>query len=179
MNPRDFDCIEQLGKIKQLCSRIFQDQKDIEAVKELKCLIGTSRSTVIKPLEKIIFPSFFPILKNISEDKSKNKFKEKEKQEIVDTFKELFKKIKIDNLALFFNIYGFLLFEIYDHNNHCLLKISEEYKLSLIECMTELSNCLSSSVIEQLYVKQNAPKLCQMIFAVLEVAKTEEFKTLR
>jgi surface polysaccharide O-acyltransferase-like enzyme len=45
-------------------------------------------------------------------------FKEKEKQQIVDTFTAVFKNITVDKLPLFFNIYGFLLFEIYDHKNH-------------------------------------------------------------
>ena len=60
-----------------------------------------------------------------------------------------------------------------------MLKISEEYKLSIVECMTALAKCLKSSLIAELYVKENAPKLCQMIYVVLEVAKNEQFRALR
>jgi hypothetical protein len=177
MSTRDLDGVEQLTKIKILCSRIFKDQKDFESIKELQKVLNNTRPTIVKTLEPIIFSVFFPMLKSISE--SSTNFKEKEKQQIVDTFTALFKNITVDKLPLFFNIYGFLLFEIYDHKNHLVVNISEEYKLSIVECMTALAKCLSSCVVESLYVKENAPKLCQMIYVLLELAKNEQFKTLR
>ncbi|XP_008201481.1 TELO2-interacting protein 1 homolog [Tribolium castaneum] len=168
---------EHLKNIKLLCARIFQNQRDIDSVRELRNVLNRASGTIVKTLEPIIFPVFFPILKSISE--SKNNYKENEKQEIVETFRSIFEKVKIENLALFFNIYGFLLFEIYDHKTHTVLSTSEEYKLSIVQCMTSLAQNLSSSIIEELYVKQNAPKLCQMIYVMLEMAKNEQFKTLR
>ncbi|XP_063909733.1 TELO2-interacting protein 1 homolog isoform X2 [Zophobas morio] len=178
MDPKDnHESIEQLTRMKIACSRIFQNQKDVESVKELQNLIRSARPTIVKTLEPLIFSVFFPVLKSISEPNSS--FKEKDKQQVVDTFKVFFEKISIEKLPLFFNIYGFLLFEIYDHLNHSVLKISEEYKLSIVECMTALAKCLKSSLIAELYVKENAPKLCQMIYVVLEVAKNEQFRALR
>ncbi|XP_044259185.1 TELO2-interacting protein 1 homolog [Tribolium madens] len=169
--------VGHLKTIKLICARIFQNQRDIDSVKELRIVLNSASPTIVKTLEPIIFPVFFPILKSISE--SSANYKEKEKQEIVDTFRAIFDKIWIEKVPLFFNIYGFLLFEIYDSKHHRVLNISEEYKLSIVQCMTSLSKNLSSSVIEELYVKQNAPKLCQMIYVMLEIAKIEQFKALR
>lgn len=42
----------------------------------------------------------------------------KEKYLLVEILKELFGKTKINNISLFFNIYSFLLFEVYDHKHH-------------------------------------------------------------
>ena len=133
MDPKDnHESIEQLTRMKIACSRIFQNQKDVESVKELQNLIRSARPTIVKTLEPLIFSVFFPVLKSISEPNSRYcklrcvffitlinfSFKEKDKQQVVDTFKVFFEKISIEKLPLFFNIYGFLLFEIYDHLNH-------------------------------------------------------------
>ncbi|RZB40886.1 TELO2-interacting protein 1 -like, partial [Asbolus verrucosus] len=176
-SKNNFENIDKLTRIKVVCSRIYKNPKDINSVRELQFLVNNSSPTVVTTLEPIIFSVFFPILTAISE--SNTSYKTGEKQQIVDTFKSLFDKIAIDKLPLFFNIYGFLLYEIYDHKNHKVMDISEEYKLSIVECMISLAKCLDSSVVESLYVKENAPKLCQMIYVLLDLAKMEQFKTLR
>lgn len=38
---------------------------------------------------------------------------------------------------------------------------------------------VSSDLVITLYTKENAPKLCQMLYVVLELAKAEQFRKLR
>lgn len=63
--------------------------------------------------------------------------------------------------------------------NFLVLPISEEYKLAIMECTIQLSKSLSSDLILEIYTKENAPKLCQMIYVAIEVAKTERMRVLR
>lgn len=108
----------------------------------------------------------------------------------------MFRKSTSKNVSLFFNIYSFLLFELYDHLQHkgkeyldldhakylyffLVLPISEEYKLAIMECTNFLSKSVSSDLIFEIYSKNNAPKLCQMVYVAIEIAKTEKMRQLR
>lgn len=48
-----------------------------------------------------------------------------------------------------------------------------------MECTKYLSESLSSDLIIEVYSKENAPKLCQMVYVAIEMAKTEKMKALR
>ncbi|KAJ8942240.1 hypothetical protein NQ318_003087 [Aromia moschata] len=76
-------------------------------------------------------------------------------------------------------MYSFLLFEVYDRLQHKVLPIHEEYKLRIMECMTSLAKCMSSELMFTLYTKENSPKLCQMLYIAIEIAKTEQLRSLR
>lgn len=39
--------------------------------------------------------------------------------------------------------------------------------------------CVSSDLVFSLYTRENAPRFCQMLYTALEVAKTEQLKSLR
>lgn len=56
---------------------------------------------------------------------------------------------------------------------------NEEYKLLLMECVISLSNSVTSELVFEVYTKVNAPKLCQMVYVALEIAKTEKMRVLR
>lgn len=65
-------------------------------------------------------------------------------------------------------------------NIHFLvLPVSEEYKLTILESTKYLSKSLSSDLIFEVYSKENAPKLCQMVYVAIEIAKTEKMRQLR
>ncbi|KAJ8974649.1 hypothetical protein NQ317_019885 [Molorchus minor] len=174
---RNIESFEHFTKLKALCRNVIQNPKDVEYVKEIKSIIENSPQTFINAVQPTILSTFYPILKGISENKSS--FRDDEKQIIVDTLKNLFDKSVIDKLGLFFNIYSFLLFEIYDHLQHKVLPIYEEYKLSIMQCMTSLAKSVSSELILTLYTKENSPKLCQMLYVAVEIAKTEQLRSLR
>lgn len=57
--------------------------------------------------------------------------------------------------------------------------VSEEYKLSIMECMVSLCKSLSWDLVLNIYTKNNAPKLCQMLYVAIEMAKKESFRKLR
>ncbi|KAJ8959272.1 hypothetical protein NQ314_006300 [Rhamnusium bicolor] len=171
------ESFQNFSKLKALCRSLIQNHKNIESIKELNIIIKDAPQTFIKVVQPTILSTFYPILKSISEDKSS--FRDNEKKLIVDTLKNLFDKSTIEKLVLFFNIYSFLLFEIYDHLQHKVLSIHEEYKLSIMECMTSLAKCISTELIFVLYTRENAPKLCQMLYVAVEVAKNDQLRSLR
>lgn len=64
-------------------------------------------------------------------------------------------------------------------NIFLVINVCEDYKLSIIRCMTTISKSITHSVAEELYIKENAPKLCQMLYVLIEIAKVEKYKTLK
>lgn len=48
-----------------------------------------------------------------------------------------------------------------------------------MNCTAKLGESLSSDLILTVYAKENAPKLCQMIYVAIEIAKKEKMRTLR
>ncbi|KAG5887572.1 hypothetical protein JTB14_009980 [Gonioctena quinquepunctata] len=168
---------EAFTELKGLCRNLIQNPRNIDSMERLKRMITCSPKSFIKVVQPTILSTFYPIIKGISENKSS--FSDTEKQLVIDTLRNLFDKSVIDKLGLFFNIYAFLLFEIYDHVQHKVLPIHEEYKLSIIECTKSLAKSVSSDLIFDLYTKTNAPKLCQMLYVSIEIAKMEQLRTLR
>lgn len=168
---------ETFSELKKLCRKLIQSPKDIESVKKLNVLIQDSPNSFVKVIQPTVLSTFYPVLRSISENKTS--FSLNEKHIIINTFQTLFEKSTIDKLGLFFNMYAFLLFEVYDHIEHKVLPVQEEYKLSIIECTKSLTKSVSSELIFELYTKANAPKLCQMLYASIEIAKNEQLKNLR
>lgn len=71
---------------------------------------------------------------------------------------------------------------VHKHTMKCFISVkdvSEEYKLSILECMISLCKSLSWDVVQNIYTKNNAPKLCKMLYVALEMAKKENFRKLR
>lgn len=60
-----------------------------------------------------------------------------------------------------------------------MIQYHEELKESTVKCLRELIKNSSTDVIESLYVRQNAAKLSQGVYACLSVAKTEKLWSLR
>lgn len=60
-----------------------------------------------------------------------------------------------------------------------VLRVSEEYKLVVVQCMISLTKSVSWDVVTELYKKENTPKLCQVLYVALELAKNEKLRTLR
>lgn len=48
-----------------------------------------------------------------------------------------------------------------------------------MKCTTQLSRSLDSELLIGIYSKENAPKLCQMVYVGIEVAKLEKMRALR
>ncbi|CAG9825114.1 unnamed protein product [Phaedon cochleariae] len=172
--PGNFQTFSQ---VKGLCMSLIQNPKDIISIRKLNGILVESENSFVKVIQPIVLSTFYPIIKKISEDKSS--FSDDEKQCITDTLGNLLDKSIIDKLGLFFNIYAFLLFEIYDHMQHKVLPIHEEYKLSIMQCTKSLAKSVSSDLLFDLYTKGNAPKLCQMLYVSIEIAKNEQLRSLR
>ncbi|CAH0559229.1 unnamed protein product [Brassicogethes aeneus] len=173
----DLSSFEEFYALKKLCHEVANDCNNEDYINSIKNIIAKSSNTFINVTHAHILSALYPILKKVSEDKKM--FSNEHKQNIIETLNELFKKFKLDKKGVFFNIYAFLLSEIYDHEKHIVLNISEEYKLSILDCMTSLAKCLSSEVIFDIYTKENAPKFCQMLYVALEIAKKEQMRSLR
>lgn len=67
----------------------------------------------------------------------------------------------------------------YCFNYFLVAKTSEEYKLEVIQCMTNLTNALTWDVIQNLYVKEHATRISQLVYTCVKIAKTEKMHDLR
>ncbi|CAG9859979.1 unnamed protein product [Phyllotreta striolata] len=173
----NFASFKAFSDLKNLCRTLIQNPKDHESIGKLNDLIKDSPKSFVKVIQPTVLSTFYPVLKSISENK--HSFSSNEKQRIIDVLQSLFEKSVIENIGLFFNVYAFLLFEIYDHTEEKLLPVQEDYKFSIIECTKSLVQAVSSEIILELYTKANATKLSPMLYVAIDIAKNEQLKKLR
>ncbi|XP_025829077.1 TELO2-interacting protein 1 homolog [Agrilus planipennis] len=174
------DCkeITKLIKVKHISEDIIKTPENVEKIMELNYLLGQIQGKLLQNVHHIIICSFYPIFKKAAENKQN--IKQDVNASVVETLTTLFGKIQIEKIEIFLNIYGYLLNEIYDPKvKNCVALVHEEYKLLLVNCITALTRCLTWDVITNLYTKVHAPKLCQIIYVIVEIAKTEHLRKLR
>lgn len=126
---------EQLLILRHVCKNLVSNPHDINSLEQLKNLIQNIPKPFINMGQPIILAAFYPILKKISEHKTRYvkvkliiflivklvdafyffSYSNKEKQLIVELLKTFFEKTIMKNSSVFFNMYSFLLFEIFDH----------------------------------------------------------------
>lgn len=70
MDLNNFEFIENFTRIKQLCTAIVLDAKNMELISHLQCLIAESPSNFIKNIQSIILPVFYKIIKLNWENKA-------------------------------------------------------------------------------------------------------------
>ncbi|XP_060524749.1 TELO2-interacting protein 1 homolog isoform X2 [Cylas formicarius] len=162
-------------KLQDLCHAILKNPDNLNSLKDLKFCINQIPRNLIEQAHKPLLASFYAILKMISVDK--NRFPVNKKQIFVDTLKEFLNKASITSEILFFNIYSFLLFELYDYSQH--KTIPEEYKIMLLQCMTALLKSISPDIFDKIYNKENIPKISQIVFVCGDLAKQEKSKEIK
>lgn len=62
--------LEQLVKLKNICRSLVNNSKDISPLNELDNLILKMPGSFINKVQPIILSAFYPILKNISDNKT-------------------------------------------------------------------------------------------------------------
>lgn len=168
---------EIFSDLKNICGKIIENPKDLDSIRQLNVMVEKFTESFMKIVQPTIVATLYPFI--TSNAKKEISFSCKEKQIVIDILRNVFEKSTISQVNLFFNIYSFLLFEIYDHMKHTVLPMSEEYKLSIMKCTKALAKSVTSELVSELYTKVNVPKLSQMLHVTIEIAKTEQLKSLR
>lgn len=57
--------------------------------------------------------------------------------------------------------------------------LSEDLKLSVMECLEYASKSLETTIVEQVFQKKNVPLLAQCIFICVELISKEKYRKLR
>lgn len=65
------ESFENYTKLKSLCLKLIHNQNNIDCIKELNTIIQNSPQSFIKVVQPTVLSTFYPILKNISENKSR------------------------------------------------------------------------------------------------------------
>lgn len=63
--------IEEIVKLKNICRRLVNNSKDIKPLEEIESLIHKIPGNLINIIQPILLSAFYPILKNISDDKAR------------------------------------------------------------------------------------------------------------
>lgn len=166
----------EVCEIVTLCSKI-SDECTEEDVLKLQKILEHVNPFFFQKLQSTLLGAFYNVMS--SQAQNSCKLSEDDKRLVVDTLKIIFAKTHTDQLVLFLNLFSFLLFQIYDHDEHKIKNIHEEYKLSIIKCMIALMNSTTTNLTTKLMAKENSHKLCRMFFVTLEIAKTEKMRELR
>ncbi|XP_028154357.2 TELO2-interacting protein 1 homolog [Diabrotica virgifera virgifera] len=168
---------ETFYRFKIACQRMVENPNDETNLEQLNKLVKNASKNCIKVVQPTVLASFYPIIKAISVEDTR--FGSKFIHKLIDTLTDVFEKSIIDKMGIFFNMYSLLLYVIYDSRENRVLPIPEEMKLSVMLCTKALARSVSTDLLPELYNKVNAPKLCQMIYVALELAKFEKLRSLR
>lgn len=108
------------------------------------------------------------------------RIQENHKKELIDLLCTLFSKIKIYKIEMFYNMYCYLVFSIYEASTSTIRNnLQEETKLSIIQCISSLFKALSWDVLIEIYKKEHSVKLSLITHVCLEIAEKEQLRSLR
>lgn len=63
--------IEEIVKLKNICRRLVNNPKDVQPLEDIESLIYKIPEKFLNIIQPMILSSFYPILKNISDDKAR------------------------------------------------------------------------------------------------------------
>ncbi|XP_066156634.1 TELO2-interacting protein 1 homolog isoform X2 [Euwallacea fornicatus] len=158
----------------ELCKNINKSPSDLKLLENFRIFVEGAPNSFASGAQKVLISCLFPYIAAVSKDRNSQG-----KHVLVQTLDTLFPKITIDNSSVFNNLYTFLLLELYDYRQHKVLPICEEYKTSLLKCMTSLMNSISYELVEELYVNEYIPQFSQIIYVCTELARHERAKNIR
>ncbi|XP_066261466.1 TELO2-interacting protein 1 homolog isoform X2 [Euwallacea similis] len=161
----------------ELCEKINKSPSDLKLLENFRIFVEGAPNSFASGAQKVLISCLFPYIAAISKDR--NSIASQGKHVLVQTLDVLFPKITIENSNVFNNLYTFLLLELYDYRQHKVLPICEEYKTSLLKCMTSLMNSISYKLIEEIYVNEYIPQFSQIIYVCTELAKHERARNIR
>lgn len=63
--------IEEIVKLKNICRKLVNNSKDVQPLEEIESLIYKIPDKFINIIQPMILSAFYPILKNISDEKAR------------------------------------------------------------------------------------------------------------
>ncbi|XP_019889129.1 TELO2-interacting protein 1 homolog isoform X2 [Ooceraea biroi] len=164
--------MSQFLELKFICSNLMNNPSKDQVHK----LVGITNNIPDEIVQKLSNNWLFPIIhllrsKDVSIDI---------KEELVKALRVVLKKIRINNLKLFHEIYGTLLIQIFDKQQpNRVIMFHEELKEAVTLCIKDMIHQCFSDVLELLYTKENIHKLGEGILLCLIIARTEKSSVVR
>lgn len=167
-------------KLKPMCDALLREP----SVQNAKALCdelsqNTDRnSSISSAAQDVILLPLLMQVGHLSQTKIRNQYEIK--VHIINSITQLLKRLKIRTLISFKTILLVLVKEIYVEDVRPVRpNLSEEFKLSAIECIETTNRLATSDVIEKFYVNENRNIIAQILSVCVEIIGTESYRKLR
>uniref|UniRef100_A0A6P8IMY9 TELO2-interacting protein 1 homolog isoform X2 n=1 Tax=Actinia tenebrosa TaxID=6105 RepID=A0A6P8IMY9_ACTTE len=141
-------------------------------VRELRnAFDGVESSSLAKLTEYLLFPLQLTLQRNgISNEL---------KQDVVDCIEVLLRKVKVDKLNVFDDLFNLLTVSLSAKEAGKVANISEELKLSIIRCLNSLINSSGLVIRSVIYRDRYLPSLGHAVSLLLAMAEQEKARNLQ
>lgn len=92
----------------------------------------------------------------------------------------ILKKTKLRKFVKLKTLLVILFQQIYDHRNSVIIpELSEELKLSVIQCISTAVQRAESDILEEIYIKRNSNLISTICVICVQLIQNETYKKLR
>nr|CAD7452597.1 unnamed protein product [Timema tahoe] len=159
-------------QLKPLCDDVAH-QPSIKNIQNLKDLVQRLPSSTLQHLQEY---TLFPMQLQLNNAKLGSEIK----VELINGIRHVVEKTEILHLEQLFKLYVFVFLQIFDPSQPSMVaSVSEELKLSVVQCATQVLRSTTANVLDQMYQKENVPKLGQGIYICMQLLETERLRALR
>nr|CAD7258809.1 unnamed protein product [Timema shepardi] len=159
-------------QLKPVCDDVAH-QPSIKNIQNLKDLVQRLPSSTLQHLQEY---TLFPMQLQLNNAKLGSEIK----VELINGIRHVVEKTEILHLEQLFKLYVFVFLQIFDPSQPSMVaSVSEELKLSVVQCATQVLRSTTANVLDQMYQKENVPKLGQGIYICMQLLQTERLKALR
>ncbi|XP_022899827.2 TELO2-interacting protein 1 homolog [Onthophagus taurus] len=173
--------IEETKLLKHLTTNLIinaeNDRLLLINLKDLSEILAGLPKDIVKIHSKNILGAFFI---HLNPNKSST-VKPVLRENLIFNLDVLLQKSEVDNVNVYKNIAGTLLFEIYDPGKDNTLKdCPEEYKLIVVNCIASLHGSIIDEVVRNVYSSETFLMVfANMVYVCLKMAQLEKLKSLR
>nr|CAD7392710.1 unnamed protein product [Timema cristinae] len=158
--------------LKPVCDDVAH-QPSIKNIQNLKDLVQRLPSSTLQHLQEY---TLFPMQLQLNNAKLGSEIK----VELINGIRHVVEKTEILHLEQLFKLYVFVFLQIFDPTQSSMVaSVSEELKLSVVQCATQVLRSTTANVLDQMYQKENVPKLGQGIYICMQLLQTERLRALR
>ncbi|XP_054267059.1 TELO2-interacting protein 1 homolog [Macrosteles quadrilineatus] len=157
--------------LKPVCDQLIININD-KSVSNFTYVLETLPSKAIQTFQSYIcFPIELQILRSSSNQ---------QKQLLIDLLrKDVLIRSDIDSVDVLLRISILLFKQIASSDQTKVAEVSEELKLSVALCLTQLWKSVTSSVLHDVYCKEKFPKISPVIYMLVQLARNEKCINLR
>ncbi|KAK2588803.1 hypothetical protein KPH14_001678 [Odynerus spinipes] len=163
---------EDFAILQRLCHSLMKDPS-IRLASQFIEYISTVSDDAVKDWSEYILCRLIILLQN--DDLSKHT-----KEYLIRIIRIVLSKTILRNFQFFSKLYSVVLSQIYDKNEpQMVISSYEELKETVLLCLQDLFRCCYTDIPEELYKRDNAPKLAHGIYLCVSIARFEKSRSLR